>query len=83
MTAAVDTGVTTDRRRQQLIVIALLIGVAATSFPTTLLAASLEKIRLDFDSDLATISWVQVAPSLGFALGMPMICGEKNTDTQM
>ena len=52
--------------------IALLIGVAATSFPTTLLAASIETIRLDFDSDLATISWVQVAPSLGFALGMPM-----------
>lgn len=62
----------TDRRRQKLIVISLLIGVAATSFPTTLLAASIEKIRLDFDSDLATISWVQVAPSLGFALGMPM-----------
>ena len=67
-----DLGVTTDRRRQKLIVIALLIGVAATSFPTTLLAASIETIRLDFDSDLATISWVQVAPSLGFALGMPM-----------
>ncbi len=62
----------TSDRRQRLIVLALLIGVAATSFPTTLLAASLEKIRLDFDSDLATISWVQVAPSLGFALGMPM-----------
>jgi len=72
VTVVVDLGVTTDRRRQKLIVIALLIGVAATSFPTTLLAASIETIRLDFDSDLATISWVQVAPSLGFALGMPM-----------
>ena len=51
MTAVVETGVTTDRRRQKLIVIALLIGVAATSFPTTLLAASLEKIRLDFRAE--------------------------------
>lgn len=70
--AGAGTAISGDRRRHQLIVIALLIGVAATSFPTTLLAAAIETIRLDFDSDLATISWVQVAPSLGFALGMPM-----------
>lgn len=70
--ADATTPIVDDRRRQQLIVVALLIGVAATSFPTTLLAAALETIRLDFHSDLATISWVQVAPSLGFALGMPM-----------
>ena len=49
-----------------------MVGVAATSFPTTVLVASLEKIRVDMDTDLATISWVQVAPSIGFALGMPL-----------
>ena len=70
--ADATTAIADDGRRHTLIVVALLIGVAATSFPTTLLAAALETIRLDFHSDLATISWVQVAPSLGFALGMPM-----------
>jgi len=49
-----------------------MVGVAATSFPTTVLVASLEKIRVDMHTDLATISWVQVAPSIGFALGMPL-----------
>jgi MFS family permease len=49
-----------------------MVGVAATSFPTTVLVASLETIRTDMNTDLATISWVQVAPSLGFALGMPL-----------
>jgi MFS family permease len=61
-----------DGRRNTVVVIALLVGTAATSFPTTVLAASLETIRRDLHTDLATISWVQVAPSLGFALGMPL-----------
>ena len=65
-------GGTVDARRNTLVVIALLVGTAATSFPTTVLAASFEKIRVDLHTDLATVSWVQVAPALGFALGMPL-----------
>ena len=61
-----------EGRRLKLVVATLMVGVAATSFPTTVLVASLEEIRSDMNTDLATISWVQVAPSLGFALGMPL-----------
>jgi MFS family permease len=59
-------------RRRRLLLVALTLGVAATSFPTTLLSASLDVIRLDLRSDLATVSWVQVAPNLAFGLGMPL-----------
>ncbi|TML11469.1 MAG: MFS transporter, partial [Actinobacteria bacterium] len=68
----VTSGGTDEGRRLTLIVATLMVGVAATSFPTTVLVASLEKIRVDMHTDLATISWVQVAPSIGFALGMPL-----------
>jgi MFS family permease len=59
-------------RRRRLLLVALVTGVAATSFPTTLLSASLDVIAKDMDSNLGTISWVQVAPSLAFGLGMPL-----------
>ena len=65
-------GATIEGRRLKLTVVTLMVGVAATSFPTTVFVASIEKIRLDMHTDLATISWVQVAPSIGFALGMPL-----------
>ena len=66
------SGERVEGRRASLVVITVMVGVAATSFPTTVLVASLETIRIDMRTDLATISWVQVAPSLGFALGMPL-----------
>jgi MFS family permease len=56
----------------RLFLLALVTGVAATSFPTTLLSASLDVIADDFDSNLGIIAWVQVAPSLAFGLGMPL-----------
>jgi len=59
-------------RRRQLLA-ALVLGTAATSFPTTLLAASLDTIRQEFHSTTAVIAWVQVAPSLAFGLGMPLL----------
>ena len=52
--------------------IALLFGIASTSFPSTVLVASLDRIRDDLHSNFSTISWVQVAPSLAFALGVPI-----------
>jgi MFS family permease len=70
--APVTSGEKVEGRRASLVVITVMVGVAATSFPTTVLVASLETIRIDMNTDLATISWVQVAPSLGFALGMPL-----------
>jgi MFS family permease len=49
-----------------------MVGVAATSFPTTLLSASLPLIADDLDTRLSVISWVSVAPSIAFALGLPL-----------
>ena len=51
---------------------ALLLGIAMTSFPVTVLAASLDPIRKDLHSSFATISWLQIAPALAFALGLPI-----------
>ncbi len=58
---------------RRLLLVALVMGTAATSFPTTLLAASLDTIRADFHSTTTVIAWVQVAPSLAFGLGMPLL----------
>ena len=59
-------------RRRRLLLVALVMGVSATSFPTTLLSASLDVITEDMHSNIGIISWVQVAPSLAFGLGMPL-----------
>lgn len=66
------TGAGTHRANHARLLLVLSLGVAATSFPTTLLSASLDKIGEDLNSSLATISWVQVAPSLAFGMGMPL-----------
>ena len=50
---SVTAGATVEGRRLTLVVATLMVGVAATSFPTTVLVASLEKIRVDMHTDLA------------------------------
>jgi MFS family permease len=69
---AVDASRLYTGRRRRLLLVALVMGVAATSFPTTLLSASLDVIADDLHSNLGIVSWVQVAPSLAFGLGMPL-----------
>jgi MFS family permease len=49
-----------------------MIGVSASSFPTTLLSASLEVIRTDLHTNTSTVAWVQIAPSIAFAVTMPL-----------
>lgn len=49
-----------------------LIGVAATSFPITVLSAALPDIAADLDTSNATITWVISAPLLAFAVFTPM-----------
>jgi MFS family permease len=48
-----------------------MVGVAASAFPTTLLSASLPDIAEDLHTSTSVISWVQAAPSIAFAVGMP------------
>jgi MFS family permease len=48
-----------------------MVGVAASAFPTTLLSASLPDIAKDLHTSTSVISWVQAAPAIAFAVGMP------------
>ena len=68
-----DDGPWYEGRRRRLLLVTLVLGAAATSFPTTLLAASLDTIRKDFGTSTTIVAWVQVAPSLAFGLGMPLL----------
>ncbi|MEX2627956.1 MAG: MFS transporter, partial [Ilumatobacteraceae bacterium] len=58
-------------RRQ--ILLALLVGMAATTFPISVLAASLPSIAREFDTTEATVAWVVSLPTLGFAIAMPVL----------
>lgn len=50
----------------------MLVGSGAGSFANTLLTASLEPIAKDLDTTIDIVSWMQVAPFLVFAVGMPI-----------
>jgi EmrB/QacA subfamily drug resistance transporter len=49
----------------------LMVGVFSSAFPTTLLSASLPDIAADLDTSTSVITWVQTAPAIVFAVGMP------------
>jgi len=49
----------------------LLVGVFSSAFPTTLLSASLPDIAKDLETSTSVITWVQTAPAIAFAVGMP------------
>lgn len=55
------------------VLLALLIGMAATTFPISVLAASLPSIAREFDTTESTIAWVVSLPTLGFAIAMPVL----------
>jgi MFS family permease len=56
---------------QRWVLFVTMVGVAASAFPTTLLSASLPDIAADLHTSTDVISWVQAAPSIAFAVGMP------------
>jgi MFS family permease len=58
------------RYRWQVLTV-LMVGVFSSSFPTTLLSASLPVIAKDLHTTTSVISWVQTAPAIAFAIGMP------------
>lgn len=61
----------TGAHSQQWVLFVTMVGVAASAFPTTLLSASLPDIAEDLHTSTSVISWVQAAPSIAFAVGMP------------
>jgi MFS family permease len=55
------------------VLITVLIGVAATSFPFTVFGASLPLIADDLGASESTITWVLIAPILGYAVAIPLL----------
>ena len=60
-----------DPRYRWYVLTVLMIGVFSSAFPTTLLSASLPDIAKDLDAPTSVITWVQSAPAIAFAVGMP------------
>jgi len=58
---------------QRLLLLALLFGTAAGSYPVTVLSASLPRIADDLGTTDDVISWVVAAPMLAFAVVIPII----------
>jgi MFS family permease len=63
--------ISTTARTQRWVLFVTMVGVAASAFPTTLLSASLPDIAADLHTSTDVISWVQAAPAIAFAVGMP------------
>ncbi len=55
------------------VLVAVLLGVGATTFPISVFAATLPSIAREFDTSEATIAWVVSLPTLGFAIAMPVL----------
>jgi EmrB/QacA subfamily drug resistance transporter len=53
------------------VLIVLMVGVFSTAFPTTLLSASLPDIAHNLGTSTSVITWVQTAPAIAYAIGMP------------
>ncbi len=68
--ATVTLAPVASRRR---VLLALLVGMAATTFPISVLAASLPSIAREFGTTESTIAWVVSLPTLGFAIAMPVL----------
>ena len=47
-------------------------GIASTSFPITVLSASLPEIAADLKTSESAVSWVQIAPLIAMAVGTPI-----------
>ena len=47
-------------------------GIASTSFPITVLSASLPEIATDLTTSESAVSWVQTAPLIAMAVGTPI-----------
>jgi len=60
-----------DPRYRWYVLGVLMVGVFSSSFPTTLLSASLPDIAADLHTTRSVITWVSTAPSIAFAIGMP------------
>ncbi|NNE75053.1 MAG: MFS transporter [Acidimicrobiales bacterium] len=59
-------------RQRQRILITVLFGMAANSFPVTVLSASLPRIGEDLNATVGTTAWILTAPVLAGAVATPI-----------
>jgi MFS family permease len=55
------------------VLVTVLVGMFATTFPVTILTVSLPDIAADFDVSETLITWVIAAPMLGSAVALPVL----------
>lgn len=59
-------------RHGQVVLAVTLLGVAAGSFSNSLLVAALPQVARDLDTTTSVVSWVNIAPTIAFAVSMPI-----------
>jgi len=59
-------------RRRAAVLKVTMVGVAAVSFPNSLITSALPEIARDFDARNSLIAWVSIAPAIAFSISMPM-----------
>ena len=72
MTAVAPAPLTAAAGARKVLLVTL-VGVAASALPTTLLSAVLPTIARDLRTTTSAITWVQTAPSIAFAIGLPLM----------
>ena len=61
-----------DARRRRYVLITTMIGVAAVSFPNSLVTSALPLIAKDFNARTSVMAWVTIAPAIVFSVSMPL-----------
>lgn len=59
-------------RHRQIVLAVALAGVAAGSFSNSLLVAALPAVARDLHTRVSVVSWVNIAPTIAFAVSMPI-----------
>ena len=61
-----------DAKQRRYVLRTAMVGVAAVSFPNSLVTAALPLIARDLDAPTSVMAWVSIAPAIAFSISMPM-----------
>jgi MFS family permease len=62
-----------DKRAQRRVLVAALVGIFVTSFPSVILVAALPEIGADFGVGESSVGWVLTAPMIAAAVLVPLL----------
>jgi MFS family permease len=63
---------TVDAAQRRYVLRTAMVGVAAVSFPNSLITAALPLIGKDLHARTSILAWVSIAPAIAFSISMPM-----------